>query len=509
MNPEQREKNIPEEPKKIPEDKGFITQFGKKTRKMAKILLMSTALGMGGGPIATSPETAKAAEPQKIEAISETTPAVQETAPRELSQEEKEIIKHIAKDYKKDSQEWLKVFYQLQENGVKIDARVMEYLTPEKAFNQDYINKLIELHQKYGLAIDGWCIGVLSPEKISDSAYISALIRLYQDGVCRDIVDLAQYLTPEKAKNPAHLNALAQLHQAGIVIDSQWLEYAQTDESWIKIAIEFHQAGIAINPMYLTPDKAKNENWVKAVYRLHQAGIETGGFFLDNLSLEKAQNEKWMQAISRLHQAGVFDGIAQYLTLERAEDKNWTSAVIKCQQAGIEVDYRIAGHLTLKQANDQRYIDLLVANQGEMEKADLAYLRQFYPDIPLSEINYPPNLFKILQDPQANELSKEIANDYFKTGLLKAVRQMNDLHESTADKRLAVIKDYNLDLLYRAVVLGNEEVYTSSFNLIFDGMDYRGREKEYSIMEQMKKEGIDGYDLLKRADPEKKITKSF
>lgn len=69
---------------------------------------------------------------------------------------------------------------------------------------------------------------------------------------------------------------------------------------------------------------------------------------------------------------------------------------------------------------------------------------------------------------------------------LEEVRKVNDLHDLTdSTKRFAAVRDMGALELYTLIVYSPEEIFTSTFNGMFERLLY-----------QMKKEGINGYYLL-------------
>jgi hypothetical protein len=83
---------------------------------------------------------------------------------------------------------------------------------------------------------------------------------------------------------------------------------------------------------------------------------------------------------------------------------------------------------------------------------------------------------------------------------LKNIRNINDLHESQDNTRLAVFKDWSPEVIYTAIIYGNEEVFTSTFNLLFDGKSPNNPKKESLIFKMKQGFNNDGYKFLEKVD---------
>ncbi len=81
----------------------------------------------------------------------------------------------------------------------------------------------------------------------------------------------------------------------------------------------------------------------------------------------------------------------------------------------------------------------------------------------------------------------ESVDDYRKASALRMVRKINDLHEQPDDIRFDSVKGASAKLLYNLMVYGEEEIFTSSFNGLFN-----------RLMATMKTDGILGDQLVDR-----------
>ena len=86
-----------------------------------------------------------------------------------------------------------------------------------------------------------------------------------------------------------------------------------------------------------------------------------------------------------------------------------------------------------------------------------------------------------------NAIGKKAVDEYLGDILLRSVREMNNLHDESDDVRFAAIQEADVDRLYGTLVYGSEELYTSSFNGIFD-----------RLLREMDSKSISGETLLDR-----------
>ncbi|MFH1161811.1 MAG: hypothetical protein V1696_00840 [Candidatus Jorgensenbacteria bacterium] len=86
-----------------------------------------------------------------------------------------------------------------------------------------------------------------------------------------------------------------------------------------------------------------------------------------------------------------------------------------------------------------------------------------------------------------DHLGSEIADKYLKTMVLKEVRQINDLHEATDPVRFKSVENHSSQKLYLLMTYGDEELFTSSFNGLFN-----------RFVEKMKSEHVSGDQLLEQ-----------
>ena len=88
---------------------------------------------------------------------------------------------------------------------------------------------------------------------------------------------------------------------------------------------------------------------------------------------------------------------------------------------------------------------------------------------------------RTIQDPGGYILKNEVC--------LPVVRQINYLHESSDSVRFASVSAAQANMLYLLMVYGQEEIFTSSFNGLFN-----------RLLERMQKEGLSGEQLLTKVD---------
>jgi hypothetical protein len=122
---------------------------------------------------------------------------------------------------------------------------------------------------------------------------------------------------------------------------------------------------------------------------------------------------------------------------------------------------------------------------------------------------------------ESNQLPHEFADlkDFFKktnyldlafgAQALRFVREFNYAHNETPSKRLEFIREWSPRLIYGAIVHGNSEIFTSTFNLLFDGNGHRGKEREYALLPKMKAEYSNGYEFLLKVDPRRETFRTF
>lgn len=94
-------------------------------------------------------------------------------------------------------------------------------------------------------------------------------------------------------------------------------------------------------------------------------------------------------------------------------------------------------------------------------------------------------LIEIMEDP--NSQIQDVAERYLAEGELKKVENINELHERPDEERFASIEKETPKDLYFTLIFGEEEVFTSTFNGIFD-----------RLLERMAKEHMSGTQLLKQ-----------
>ncbi|MFA6130369.1 MAG: hypothetical protein WC731_05245 [Candidatus Omnitrophota bacterium] len=113
--------------------------------------------------------------------------------------------------------------------------------------------------------------------------------------------------------------------------------------------------------------------------------------------------------------------------------------------------------------------------------------------------------FKELMKIKTNKSSRGVASvDRFLKRLSSIlIRDMNDMHDLTAERRFSALSDYDASMLYTMIVYGEDEVYTSTFNGIFN-----------ILIKKMKGNNISGEKLLEMVGKNKfrvfiKLTAAF
>ncbi len=94
-------------------------------------------------------------------------------------------------------------------------------------------------------------------------------------------------------------------------------------------------------------------------------------------------------------------------------------------------------------------------------------------------------LIDIIKKP--NSPTFHAAEEHFEKERLKTVEKINNLHERSDQERFAALDGSSAEMLYFTISYAEEEMFTSSFNGIFD-----------RLMASLKKENISGFQLLKQ-----------
>lgn len=103
-------------------------------------------------------------------------------------------------------------------------------------------------------------------------------------------------------------------------------------------------------------------------------------------------------------------------------------------------------------------------------------------------------LFQALNRIQAepNYLGKKSVDDEIRNMSLVMVRDINDLHSETDDVRFKSVENLPPNQIYNFMVNGEEEIFTSSFNGLFN-----------RLLKKMDQDEISGSELLKQVGPDK------
>jgi len=98
-----------------------------------------------------------------------------------------------------------------------------------------------------------------------------------------------------------------------------------------------------------------------------------------------------------------------------------------------------------------------------------------------------PTVKKILFDDRTRPELKKAAEEILKRIALYYIRQLNELHESPDAVRFQSVENLSIEDLYFNMVYGEEEVFTSTFNGLFN-----------RLLERMRNQGLDGQRMLEK-----------
>jgi hypothetical protein len=445
------------------------------------------------------------------------------------------LIEELTLNESRDK-DYINVLIELQKSGIKVDGKLMIFLPPKKSRDKAYLGVLIKL-QQMGVKIDGGAIYKLTPEKSRDKAYLGALIKLQQMGIKVD-GGVIRELLPVNSLDDAYLGTLVKLQQNGIKVDekiiaSLTLEKSR-DKSYLGTLIELQESGIGVDggAIYkLTPEKSRDKPYLGTLIELQKSGIKVDGGIISGLSLGKSRDRAYIETLVKLQQGKIkVDGyLVEFLTLEKTRDQAYLGALIELQKNGIKVDGGIISglsleksrdrpyietlvklqqgkigvdgylveFLTLEKTRDQAYLEIIKGCQGDLNAANKQYIKGKIGKDIFETRNF-SNASALYKANRGDPVSEQIIYDYLKELALPFVEKINELHETTNAKRLAVVNGFPAGALYLLLVCGREEAYTSTFNLLFG-----------QLMKEMKKEGLAADDLIKQNDPNFKSYRQF
>ena len=107
----------------------------------------------------------------------------------------------------------------------------------------------------------------------------------------------------------------------------------------------------------------------------------------------------------------------------------------------------------------------------------------------IETVKNPEEYFKVLIDivKNPNHSSIFLTEDYMSKGALSAIEKINNLHERPERERFASLNGANAEKLYFTLTYGEEEIFTSSFNGIFN-----------RLITALKNEDLSGAKLLEQ-----------
>ncbi|MHB8903601.1 MAG: hypothetical protein ACYC40_00650 [Patescibacteria group bacterium] len=107
----------------------------------------------------------------------------------------------------------------------------------------------------------------------------------------------------------------------------------------------------------------------------------------------------------------------------------------------------------------------------------------------LKTIKNPEEYFKVLINiiKNPNHSTFTLAEDYMSKGTLSAIEKINNLHEHSDQERFASLNGASAEKLYFTISYGEEEIFTSSFNGIFN-----------RLLVSLKNENLSGAKLLEQ-----------
>jgi len=367
---------------------------------------------------------------------------------------------------------YIETLKDLARSRIKVHETLIRELTLEKASNPRYIETLEELAMSQ-VKVDGYFIGSLTQEKAGDSRYIEILKELAMSQVKVDGYFIRN-LTPEKAGNPHYIETLKALAGSHIPVD-----------------------GYVIRA--LTQEKACDPRYIETLMDLPGSQIKVSGNLIESLTQEKARDAHYVEALKELAclDMQINSNTIQSLTLEKADSSRYIEVLKALAEAHIKITNSLIDDLTLEKANNHQYVGLLIANHNkdgiaDFDIADIAYIKMI-SGIDIYEVK-DSDACEILSDLYRqycrDDLAEQILMDMLKRMLLPFVQRMNRLHSSSDAERLKVIEHLSAKHLFMLVICAREEIFTSTFKLVFD-----------KLLQEMKNEKIDAYGLIKMADP--------
>jgi len=218
-------------------------------------------------------------------------------------------------------------------------------------------------------------------------------------------------------------------------VDAQSIRNKLNNSEIIESLIKLKIAGIKVDRELIEniiPQKI-NDDFISAFIYLQNNGINVTASLVDFIEWEKI-SPQYLKTIVQLKELGV----------------NGTEAVLFPSE---KVTYQFTQVL-------HRLLNGGFTSHDEDCLEDEFSSYNFFYD--------PKKLISIKNAPHATSSSRKLLTKWITPLLLYAVRDINDLHDESDSKRIEVIKDYPVELIYETIVLGNEEVFTSTFKILFD-----------------------------------------
>ncbi|MBT5016514.1 hypothetical protein HN748_01415 [Candidatus Peregrinibacteria bacterium] len=372
-------------------------------------------------------------------------------------------------------EEKVKSFYELLEQGFELGA--YEFMNwwhnPDKLASLEYRATLLDL-QDSGIKIR-WIFDDITVEAAQDTVFIDVLKRFFRLGVEEET--LLRMVTPEKSHDSNYIGLLEELILSGLdlrEIDWSVMEYCLSDPGYVEALFTLRDAGVVISENFINEFKNRqaDEQYVQSLIEMSQMGVLIDDNFLSllNYESEKSENVEFLEVLKDL-------------------------AV-----SGVKVDAFFARDFDLELSQNSAYVEALKQTKGVFRHADAYYLAQEmeadYEKVLelLSNYSYLDpeaviDLYEFRCSPNISDYSIQLIDAGFPSQMRYFVYEMNHLHNEGDEARLEVVEGFDAGMLYLAMVFGNEEVYTSSFRLLFD-----------KLLVQMELEGLDGADLVNKAD---------
>lgn len=417
---------------------------------------------------------------------------------------------------------YMKAVLELANMGVSLEGIFWRDFSPEDVANEPYVNTLKKL-AKAGIRVRFSDIPH-EIDRLSDEErgqYVETLIDLDKAGI--EIDKEHSFFIPtlriSLALDQPYVKALKILARAGVPIEGSFLAHFNLSEAYDRRYVDnliiLSDAGVDLNSRDfmrgLSREKGVDDVYVSHLIRLKGAGIAVDKYeFCRYLTLEKGRNETYINTLIELHEAEISIGAAfvSRASIDKLLERDYVELLLEFASLGLEVSGHFVQGFSLNMARDPRFVELLKENAGDLNETRLAYLAEDLGE-PADELrihfgigrrayygardDIQPEIIA-LNDFKRREgitpLTVEFIDKRLSRRLLRVVRQMNDLHNAGDARRLEAVEGMSADLFYEIVVLGNQEVYTSTFRLLFDRM-----------LQEMQQDGLDGATLIERADP--------